>query len=86
MSNKTVKVNSKQAQVTELKSDKTERDLNFLLSDTSLLSMGSPGGSAHLAGRIHQIIKQGLNMIESISGRSFGAEGRCQATRCAPMP
>merc|ERR1712219_98489 len=76
VSKKTMEVNPKHSIMTELrkkaaadKSDKTVKDLIWLLFDTSLLTSGfNLDEPTQFAGRIHRMIKLGLS-IEDGGGR-----------------
>jgi molecular chaperone HtpG len=76
VSNKTMEVNPKHSIMTELKnkvgadkSDKTVKDLIWLLFDTSLLASGfNLDEPTQFAGRIHRMIKLGLSIDDDDEG------------------
>merc|ERR1712232_999022 len=76
MSKKTLEVNPKHSIMTELrkkaaadKSDKTVKDLIWLLFDTSLLTSGfNLDEPTQFAGRIHRMIKLGLSIDDDDDG------------------
>merc|ERR1712130_785484 len=76
VSKKTMEVNPKHSIMTELrkkaaadKSDKTVKDLIWLLFDTSLLTSGfNLDESTQFAGRIHRMIKLGLSIDDDDEG------------------
>jgi len=79
VSKKTMEINPKNQIVTELRnkaevdqSDKTVKDLIWLMFETSLLTSGfSLEDSSQFAGRIHRMIKLGLS-IEEVEGEDDG--------------
>jgi molecular chaperone HtpG len=80
-SKKTLEINAKHPIAKELskkvqadKSDKTVRDLTFLLWDTALLQSGfSLEDPSAFAGRIHRMIKLGLSISDTESSSSPAA-------------
>jgi len=81
VSKKTMEINPKNQIVVELRnkaevdqSDKTVKDLIWLMFETSLLTSGfSLEDSSQFAGRIHRMIKLGLS-IEEVEGEMDGAD------------
>ena len=92
VSKKTMEINPEHAIISELRkksekdrSDKTVKDLIWLLFDTALLASGfSLDEPSSFAGRIHRMIKLGLSIdddkIEELPNIEKAAEASSQAT------
>merc|ERR1712193_483959 len=95
VSKKTMEVNPKHSIMTELrkkaaadKSDKTVKDLIWLLFDTSLLTSDfNLEEPTQFAGRIHRMIKLGLRILAVLArAPALGTPRECVLTSACPMP